>query len=84
LKNKKVLFLKENILSSCQFQNKKALFTVSIFPKVLLYMSSSFWLLRVESHDFFFQAEKERTACKAEQIHKMITIFTQNGPRLSF
>ena len=29
-------------------------------------------------------AEKERTACKAEQIHKMTTIFTQNGPRLSF
>ena len=32
----------------------------------------------------FSQAEKERTACKAEQIHKMTTIFTQNGPRLSF
>ena len=37
-------------------------------------MSSSFWLLRVESHDFS-QAEKERTACKAEQIHKLTTIF---------
>ena len=37
----------------------------------------------VESHDFS-QAEKERTACKAEQIYKMTTIFTQNGPRLSF
>ena len=49
----------------------------------VLYMSSSFWLLQVESRDFS-QAEKERTACKAEQIHKMITIFTQNGPRLSF
>ena len=34
-------------------------------------MSPSFWLLRVESR------EKERTACKAEQIHKMTTIFTQ-------
>ena len=42
-----------------------------------LYMSSSFWLLGVESRDFS-QAEKERTACKAEQIHKMTTIFTQN------
>jgi hypothetical protein len=31
-------------------------------------MSSSFWLLGVESRDFS-QAEKERTACKAEQIH---------------
>ena len=40
-------------------------------------MYSSFWLLRVESRDFS-QAEKERTACKAEQIHKMTTIFTQN------
>ena len=37
-------------------------------------MSSSFWLLPVESHNFS-QVEKERTACKAEQIHKMITIF---------
>jgi hypothetical protein len=38
-------------------------------------MSSSFWLLGVESRDFS-HAEKERTACKAEQIHKMTT-----GPR---
>ena len=40
-------------------------------------------LLQVESCDFS-QAEKERTACKAKQIHKMTIIFTQNGPRLSF
>ena len=33
----------------------------------VLYMSSSFWLLGVESR-YFSQAEKERTACKAEQI----------------
>ena len=39
-------------------------------------MSSSFWLLKVESRDFS-QAEKERTACQAEQINKMTTIFTQ-------
>ena len=44
-------------------------------------MFSSFWLLRVESRDFS-QAEKEKTACKAEQIHKMTTIFNHNGPRL--
>ena len=31
-------------------------------------MSSSFWLLEVESRDFS-HAEKERTACKAEQIN---------------
>ena len=39
-------------------------------------MSSSFWLLGVESRDFS-KAEKERTACKAEQIREMTTIFTQ-------
>ena len=44
-------------------------------------MSSSFWLLGVESREFS-QAEKERTTCKAEQIHKMATIFTQDGPWL--
>ena len=40
-------------------------------------------LLGVESGDFS-HAEKERTAFKAEQTHKMSTIFTQNGPRVSF
>ena len=40
-------------------------------------MCSSFWLLVVESCDFS-QAEKEITACKAVQIHKMATVFTQN------
>ena len=40
-------------------------------------MCFSFWLLGVESRDFS-QAEKERTACKAEQIHTMTTIFTKN------
>ena len=46
----------------------------------MFYMSSSFGLLgvAVESRDFS-QAEKERTACKAEQIHKMTNIFTQNN-----
>jgi hypothetical protein len=34
------------------------------------YMSSCFWLLGVESRDFS-QPEKEITACKPEQIHKM-------------
>ena len=46
-------------------------------------MSSSFWLLGDESRDFS-HAEKEKTACKAEQIHKMTIVFTQNGPGLSF
>ena len=44
---------------------------------MVLYMSSTFWLLGVESRDFS-QAKKERTACNTEQIHKMTTIFTQN------
>ena len=47
-------------------------------------MSSSFWLLGVESRDFS-HAEKERTACKAEKVHKLTTICTQNdnvGPFL--
>jgi hypothetical protein len=34
-------------------------------------------ILAVESRDIS-QAEKEITACKAEQIHKMTPIFTQN------
>ena len=37
-------------------------------------MSSSFWLLGVDSSDFC-QGEKERTACKADQIHKMTTTY---------
>ena len=49
----------------------------------LPHAAPSFGLLWVESRDFS-QAEKERTACKAVQIHKMTTIFIENGPRLSF
>ena len=45
-------------------------------PQVF-YKSSGFWLLGVESRDFS-HTEKERNACKAEQIHKMTTVFTQN------
>ena len=41
-------------------------------------MSSSFWLLGVESRDFS-NTEKGRIACKDEQYRKMTT---QNGPRL--
>ena len=50
---------------------------------LVLYISSSFWLLGVESCDFS-HAEKERTACKAEKIHKMTIIFTQNNPNVCF
>ena len=39
-------------------------------------MCSKKKILGVESRDFS-QAKKERTACKAEQILKMSTIFTQ-------
>ena len=44
----------------------------------VLYMCSNFWLVGVESRDFS-QAEKERTACNAGQIHEMTSIFTQNN-----
>ena len=44
-KNKKVLFLKKYFLSRFQYQNKKALFTGAIFPKVLIY-SSFFFAVR--------------------------------------
>ena len=53
------------------------------FATKTIYISSSFWLLGVESRVFSY-AVKERTAFKAEQIHKMATNFTQNGPRSSF
>ena len=46
-------------------------------------MSSSFWLLGVETRDFS-QAEKEITACKAKQIHKMTPIFAQNDIQGTF
>ena len=46
-------------------------------------MSFSFWLLGVESRDIY-HAEKKRTACKAEQIQKMTSIFPQNDDLVSF
>ena len=49
-----------------------------IFSLWTMPVSPIFWLLRVESH-VFSHAEKER----AEQIHKMTTIFTQNVVFLS-
>ena len=39
-------------------------------------MSSSFWLLTVESRDFSY-TEKERIACKADQIHKVTTLLCE-------
>ena len=44
-------------------------------------MSPSFWLLQVESLDFC-QAEKEKIACKAEDIHKMTLkiVFDEQSP----
>ena len=47
---------------------------ICIISKVL-YMSSSFRLMGVESHDFSL-AEKKITACKGEQIHKMRQLFS--------
>ena len=42
-----------------------------------LILSSKKKILALDSRDLS-QAEKEITACKPEQIHKMTTIFTQN------
>ena len=38
----------------------------------------------VTTHVIFLILRKKRTACKAEQIHKMTTTFIKNGPGLSF
>ena len=42
------------------------------------YMFFKFWLLANGSRDLS-QAEKEITTCKADQIHKITTIFNQNN-----
>jgi len=47
-----------------------------IFTEGLI-MCSKKKTLALELRDLS-QAEKETTACKAEKIHKMTTIFTQN------
>ena len=65
-----------NIQPNPSLESIKVLSSCQQLPKVL-YMWSSFWLLEVESHDFS-HSEKERPACKALQIQKMTTIFTQN------
>ena len=63
------------------YRNNQRFWLVEMLRKMIqalimvIYMCSSFWLLRVESRDFS-QAEKERTACKVEQIHKMTTNVT--------
>ena len=57
----------------------------SAHKPMVVYMSSSFWLLAPESRDLS-QVEKEMTACKAKLINKLTIIFTQNdnlGPFLS-
>ena len=50
---------------------------------MVVYTSFSFWLLTLGSRDLS-QTKKDIAACKAEQIHKVTTIFTQNGPSLLF
>ena len=51
-------------------------------PPMVVYMSSSFWLLAVGSHDLS-RAEKEITTCKADQILK-ITITVKLGNKERF
>ena len=60
-----------------QLIHKVCTFIFQLGMSQMLYMCSSFWLLGVESLEFS-QTEKETTACKAEEIHKIATIFTQN------
>ena len=55
-------------------QNGPRVFNLSNLVHYIFY---SLLLLGVESRDFS-QGQKERTACNAEQIHKMTTIFTEN------
>ena len=45
----------------------------------VVYMSSSFWLLSFGSRDLS-QAEKELTACKDEQMHRIFTQNDNQGP----
>ena len=58
LKNKKVLFLKKYFFGRSQYQNKKALFTDSIFPKVLGYT-----LYDCYNFFFFFFSRLEDQFC---------------------
>ena len=48
--------------------------------QIPFYLSDYKHVWTIESLDFS-QAEKEITTFKAEQIHKMTTVFTPNGPR---
>ena len=57
-----------------QLQNEKK---EKILLALGLILCSKKKILEVELRDFS-QAEKEITACKAEQIHRMTPIFTQN------
>ena len=70
-------------LASCHKSSKLVFkYTYSVFidsPTLVLYMSSSFWLFRVESRDFS-QAEKERSACKFEKMTAILTQKDNLGP----
>ena len=50
----------------------------STHKTMVVYMSSNFGLLAPESR-YLSKVEKEIFACKAELIHKLTTIFTQNN-----
>ena len=60
-----IMGLNMNTLNIFQAQ----IYLVKVPLNVNIVMSSSFWLLGVESRDFS-HTWKERTACKDEQIHK--------------
>ena len=62
---------------SCSWYLPALEFNICPGPTQVVYMSSSFWLLAAGLRDLS-QAEKETTACKCEQIHKLTAIWTQN------
>ena len=82
-------FLSFEILNRCSFINWLSIQFIQLKIKTWQIPEKDWgalhvlYFLAVESRDFS-QAEKERTTCKAEQIHKITFIFTQNNNLGSF
>ena len=76
LEKQKSLVLKKKDLSHCQFQNKKALFTVSIFPKVLILTFKSRIYLDIHS-----RLQSYRTLIVTTSF--VCTPYQKNAPQIS-
>ena len=73
-------------MSSLHYRKPNGLYPTCVCMPLgaeVAYICLSFWLLASGSC-VLSQAEKKVAVGKAEQIQKMTTIFTQNGPRLLF